>query len=698
MTLEKIARLRRMSLDELADRGRQATARWLERAGLSFPRNAPVGARSVDRFWRDASDRFFPGLANPRTTALLQRHAPEHCRAVVDAADKICTRRFDLLGYHDLDFGNPPDWHLDPVSGRRARLVRWSAIDPLDPAEVGDSKVIWELSRQQWGVALAQAYRLTGEVRYAETFVALVTDWCRANPRGRGINWASSLEVALRAIAWCWALLLFGPSAPLPPTVVAELLGLMWLSAVHVERYLSTYFSPNTHLTGEALGLVYAGIAFGDGCQAERWKSLGTRILVEQSRRQIHADGVYFEQATYYQRYTLDIDLHLSLLAPRNAIVLPPEFQERLQEMIDFLIALRRGDGTMPLVGDADGGCLVPLARRAPGDFRGVFGVAAAHYRRAEYAWAADGLTPEALWLAGPEAADVMARFEPRPPRTPASRLFSDGGFAVMRSGWEADAHHLVFEAGPLGCPVSGGHGHADLLGIECSVFGTPCIVDPGTGSYRTDSPWRNFFRSAAAHSTVVVDGVEPAEPAGPFAWRSRPRGRFLRWRSDGALDLAEAEHDAYTRLADPVRHRRKVLFVKPRLWIIVDDLLGVAEHHVEARFQFAPMALTIRADQWIHAVRADGRGLRVRAVSRLPLKSEIHEGDLDPICGWVSSDYGQRSPAPMLIYSTTARLPLRIVTMLVPLINAKVPGSSPVPEGRESDVPPPQTGRLHQR
>jgi hypothetical protein len=27
----------------------------------------------------------------------------------------------------------------------------------------------------------------------------------------------------------------------------------------HIESYLSTYFSPNTHLTGEALGLYYLG-------------------------------------------------------------------------------------------------------------------------------------------------------------------------------------------------------------------------------------------------------------------------------------------------------------------------------------------------------------------------------------------------------------------------------------------------------
>jgi heparinase II/III-like protein len=680
MTLTKLVRLRTMSVGELAGRGRQATARWLDRAGVAVPPEPPAEARSVERFWREAAAHFFPGPTNPDTARLVECYTPEHCRAVVGLADQISARRFDLLGYHDLDFGDPPDWRLDAVSGRRAPLTHWSRIDPLGTAAIGDSKVIWELSRHQWGITLAQAYRLTGDRRYPETFVSLVTDWYRANPRGHGINWASSLEVALRAIAWCWALQLFGPAAPLPEAFVAELLGVTWLSAWHVERYLSTYFSPNTHLTGEALGLVYAGVALGDAPRAERWRTLGTEILVDQSRRQIHADGVYFEQSTYYQRYTVDIYLHLSLLARRNAIAVPPALDDAIHRMLGFLLAVRRGDGSMPLVGDADGGGLVPFMRREPRDFRGVFGVAAAHYNRAEYAWAAGGLTPEALWLGGPEAVDVVTHLEPQPPPAPASRLFPDGGYAVMRSGWEPDAHTLVFDAGPLGCPASGAHGHADLLSVECSVFGAPCVVDPGTGSYAADDPWRNFFRSTAAHSTVVVDGVDQAEPTAPFRWRSRPRARLLRWRSDARLDLAEAEHDAYARLPDPVRHRRKVMFVKPRLWIVVDDLLGLAEHRIDVGFQFAPLALSIDPGQWVRALGPDGRGLRVRAVSRVPLKLEIHDGDLDPAAGWMSSHYGQRAPAPMVVYSTTAALPLRIVTMLVPVAS---PGSPPAAEGR---------------
>src|SRR5207247_1984020 len=108
-----------------------------------------------------------------------------------------------------------------------------------------------------------------------------------------------------------------------------------------------------------------------------------------------------------------------------------------------------------------------------------------------------------------------------------------------MRSGWGARAHHLVFDVGPLGCPINAGHGHADLLSIQCSVFGQPCLVDAGTYGYTAEPRWRDFFRGTAAHSTVVVDGCGQADPAGPFKWDTRPRARLHRWLSTDAFDLA---------------------------------------------------------------------------------------------------------------------------------------------------------------
>jgi heparinase II/III-like protein len=685
---------RRVSPAEVAGRARQALARGLERYGLAGRRRSrphavfaallpegevgemraraeggdPEGAARAlrDRFRQRGPLRFFPGASEP-DVARKAGEFPGHRDAVVSAADAAISGRFDLLGYAGLSFGDPVDWHLDPLSGRRAPLVHWSRIDVLDPSVVGDSKVTWELNRHQWLVGLGQAYRLTGDERYAGAAARAFEHWLRANPPGIGINWASSLEASLRIISWCWTLVLIRDSEVLSPARFEAALQAVWIHAAHVERHLSTYFSPNTHLTGEALGLFYAGVLFPELRPAARWRATGLRLLVAESRRQVHADGVHFELSTCYQRYMLETHLHLLVLARRNAVPVPAEVEEHARLMTDFLVAVRRPDGTVPQIGDGDGGDLMPLARRGPEDLRGVFATAAALWGRPDHAWAAGGPAPETLWMLGDAGQEAWRALQPSPPVLPASRLFPNAGYVVMRSGWDADSHQLVFDAGPMGCPLTAGHGHADLLSIQCAAFGETFLVDPGTGSYVNEDGWRSFFRGTAAHSTVTVDGEGQARPLGPFVWDRRPAARLLAWRIGGHVEFAEGEHDAYRRLLDPVRHRRRVLFVERRFWVVIDDLQGAAPHEVEVRFQFAPLPVAPEGEGWVRAL-GRRRGLLVRALAARPLSIRVGEGRAAPREGWFSGAYGRLEPAPMVVYAASGPLPLRIATLVVPL------------------------------
>jgi Heparinase II/III-like protein/Heparinase II/III N-terminus len=672
-----LRRLPQMNVAEVAGRTRQEVSKWWDRMAASSARrrragSAPDSERQLESFRVGVPGRFFAGAAEEGTPALLAERLPNLLREVIVRAEQALDGHFDLLGYRGLSFGDPVDWRFDPISRRRSPLVHWSCLDPLDSATGGDSKVVWELNRHQWLADLGQAYRMTGDERYGRALAAYVTGWLESNPVGVGINWASSLEVALRLMAWCWALVLFRRSPALTPELFARMSASVEEHAGHIEKYLSYYFSPNTHLTGEALGLFYAGTVFPELSGARRWRERGARILIEESRRQVRPDGVYFEQSTCYQRYTVEIALHFLILCARNGVSVPAVVGERLQGMLDFLLAVRFPRGEAPTIGDSDGGWLLPLARRAPGDLRGVFGAAAALFGRGDYAWAAGGVGPELLWLLGRAGLTAFESLRPAPPATGPSRLFADGGYAVMRDGWGEDGHHLVFDVGPLGCPSSGGHGHADLLSIQCAAFGEAFLVDPGTGSY-ADQAWRSFFRSSAAHSTVMVDGQSQAVPGGAFAWRQRPRARLNRWLSAESFDFADAEHDAYERLPDPVRHRRRVLFVKPRYWVLVDDLEGAAEHRVELRFQFGPVDVSLEPGSWARAT-AGQRSLLVRAFAGAPLQERCSQGRQDPMEGWISPDYGQRHPAPTIVYSITARLPLRIVTLLLPSADAGMP------------------------
>ena len=664
-----LRRLLRMDLPELVCRGRQETFKWVDRIRLSraTATRFDLSRERLSRFLDNCEKHFFEGAFDPHLAEALQSANADHCQAVLIAAHHASRGRFDLLGYRSLEFGDPLDWHLDPVSGRRAPFVHWSRLDPLDCTSVGDSKVIWELNRHQWLVHLAQAWRLTGDRRYAQTVVHSMLTWLRLNPPGIGINWASSLEVAFRLIAWCWALTLIRDSGALTPDVFLQLERAADAHASHVERYLSYYFSPNTHLTGEALGLFYAGVVFRDIKRAERWRSLASRILLQEIERQVLPDGVYFERSTCYQRYTADIYLHFLILASRSEIEVPVSVGKRLKSMLDVLVNLRQPDGSMPSIGDGDDGMVLPLSTASPDDYRATFSTAAVVFGDPVYAWAAGGLASDTLWLLGTRAAAIFQRLENKPPEPAVCRVFPVVGFVAMRSGWDEKAHALIFDAGPLGCHYSAGHGHADLLSIQCSAFGERYLVDAGTCCYTANREVRDFFRSTAAHSAVLVDGASQAEPAGPFSWRNRCTAHLLRWVIDETVAHADALNDAYQRLTDPVCHRRRVVFIRSRYWVVIDDLCGSQSHRVDLRFQFAPMQIRVTDDGWVRATRNGQRGLLLRAFASAPFEVSVREGLRDPMEGWVSSAYGRMEPAPALVYTATTQLPVRILTLLWP-------------------------------
>jgi hypothetical protein len=667
LALSRARRLAKMGLAEIGYRTRQQSAKWLDRLTLDgaqadaaevLRRHAPsFGDSLVHELGATIDARFFTGVSATSIDHIRRRF---HHQALIAEADDRLSLRFDLLGYKGLSFGYPIDWHVDPVHQRRAPLVHWSRINPLDAGAVGDSKIVWELSRQQWVVRLSQAYAITGDERYADAAIDAIEQWLYANPEGFGINWASSLEVAFRIIAWTWTIALLRTSDALSNAAAAPIVASIHTHATHVEKYLSQYYSPNTHLTGEALGLVYAGTIFPQFRESSRWQAVGAGTLSEEALRQISADGMYFEQSTCYQRYSCEIFLHFLLLASRADLAVSEDVTERLRRMVDALAALQRPGGSMPSIGDADGGQLLSLVPREPADYSGMFAVAAAYFERPEFARAAGSIAPEVMWLMGEEGGAAFERAYHTRPRPARSCIFVEGGYAVMRD--DRVDHQMIVDVGPLGAYA---HGHADLLSIQCDIFGEPCLVDPGTGGYTPEPEWRNYFRGTAAHSTICVNELGQADPDGPFGWHTRPTTRVRAWQSTSELDFVDADHDAWRDAG--IRHRRRVVYVKPAFWVVIDDLEGSGTATAELSWQFAPALVSLEPDGRADAVLASGARLWVLPLSTCELQAFVKMGDTQPIRGWISPDYGVRQAAPMLVHAGLAALPMRVITVLYP-------------------------------
>ena len=196
------SRLAAMDRRELLSRTRQELAKrydtLLSRVGFDFARGLVRSANVRP------GQFFFASKSVPAVLELIRQRLPQQAEHIVRQADKICRHQFDLLGYEDLEYGDPIDWHLDAVHLKRAPIKAFHQIRYLDFEEVGDCKVTWELNRHQHLVTLAKAYRLTEDRRYADEIFGQWRHWQAKNPYPFGINWVSSLEVAFRTLSWIW--------------------------------------------------------------------------------------------------------------------------------------------------------------------------------------------------------------------------------------------------------------------------------------------------------------------------------------------------------------------------------------------------------------------------------------------------------------------------------------------------------------
>ena len=488
----------------------------------------------------------------------------------------------------------------------------------MDVRRTGDHKVIWEPNRHQHLVLLAQAFCFTADPVYLAEIRAQLESWFVANPYNRGINWASALEVAFRALSWIWTYHLAGGQ------MIAEF-RMKWLRQLyqhgcHLEHNLSFYFSPNTHLLGEALALHALGVFFTGLPRAAHWEQLGARVMREQMERQVRADGSHFEQSTYYHMYATDMFLLHAILAKPDR-----EYMDKLEKMVEYLNAVMGPSRILPFLGDDDGGRLFhPYGDRSH-FARATMATASIVLDRQHWQWEAADLHEQAAWWLGGGVIDRSpgdAKWE--------SRLFSDARVATML----ASANQVIFNAGGFG-PWGAGHSHADALSIVVRSGDEEILIDPGTCTYVGEQKWRDWFRSTDAHNTVRIDGRDQATAAGPFRWANHPEVAILSWKTNAKRDAMEAEcrYRGFT-------HRRSVEFQKPDVVLIVDEIEGPpGEHDVEQLWHLG--------------------SLDARARLELPEGGELVES-------WRSSVFGEKHASPMVRVRRRCALPVRLEARIV--------------------------------
>jgi hypothetical protein len=491
------------------------------------------------------------------------------------------------------------DWHVDFNSGYRWDPKELYVDVRVAPAPGVDIKMPRELSRFQHVGALTSGPQEQGGTE----FLLQVLDWISANPYRRAVNWASTMDVALRAINWIWGLRLFERVLLSYPDSLMYVTRSLHEHGVHIEHNLEYYANcTGNHYLANIAGLLYIGAACPAFAESDRWLLFGLQELVSEMDRTVYPDGFAHEGSTHYHRLVTELFLSCAALAERipparrarlvavnrkahrvrpqlrrpadaglnmgiGGSLLPAEFYARLARMAELTAWLTKPNGLVPQFGDNDSGRAHKLLGSVTADVRDhahVMAVAGQLMNRRDLLEAGMTARAEAMLVSG-GLEGVVDTPTPTSLLGGSQMLFPDAGIAVLRRGpaW------LAVTCGPNGQAGQGGHNHNDKLSFEFNVHGLDFIVDGGCPVYTADLASRNRYRSTAAHSTIAVAGQEQDQ------WPEGMRGAFrlperssplLRLSGDGSI---HGEHQGFGRV-----HKRS--FVLTTLQLEIHDHLDL--------------------------------------------------------------------------------------------------------------------------
>jgi hypothetical protein len=616
-------------------KARQAAWRQIERAGGTAPLRQRARAWAKDwaddvAHWRQpmlgwlarpGGGRFWMGDEGPYS--LRDGCPPEDLRL----ADAAVSGVFDLLGSGPVLLGHEPAWRRDLYSGYEWPLEA-SAGYRLTRGGGSDIRTVWELSRGYHLLALARAYRASGEARYVEAFLRHVDSWIEQNPLGRGPHWASPMDVGIRAANWIVALHGFADDTAIPIAFWERMLENLYASGLYLERHLEWHpVYRGNHFVANGVGLVYLGSLFPDGADGWRWLREGAELLVDEMEYQVGDDGVSFEASIAYHRLVTELFAYGGELMRLNLPGgLPAAYEAKLRKMYGFIASYLPPSGEAPMLGDADDGRLHAVSARG---------------------W----LEPRRHALGLPE------RYWPGGKAGPSAH--PAGGFFVLRGG----DHHAVVRCGRVGIRGAGSHDHNDQLSLELVLGGARVLADSGTYAYTRDLAARHAYRSTAAHSVVQLGGEEQNPIRADRPWRvleDRARARCVGWAISEHEQRFVGEHRGYAhRPSGAVCRRAIALYPRTGVCEIVDEVLGTGRDELAWRLHFGRGTLRhLSSDGTLH------RYLFRTGERDVTVDVELPDGLYPRVAASRESErYGKEHLRPLLVAEGAAALPLRIET-----------------------------------
>jgi len=425
----------------------------------------------------------------------------------------------------------------------------------------------------------------------------LIQKWIDENPVGFCNGW-EPYPSSLRIVNWIkWSLL--------GGDVKKD-----WHNSLAVQiRYLSQnleYHLLGNHLFANAKALIFAGLYFQGG-EADDWYKVGVNILNRELPEQVLDDGGNFELSPMYHAIFLEDLLDIINLHRTYEKQLPNGILDRVPLMLDWLNTMSHPDGDIAFFNDSALGIapsfvdLTSYAKRLGVDYKDQGFDGYTHLKESGYI------------------------------------RFNSQNLVVI-----AD----IAQIGPSYMP---GHGHADALSFEASLFGKRVIVNSGISTYETGSD-RNVQRGTLSHSTISINDTNSSEVWGGFRVARRAKiFNIKNTKSDGLTGFS-ACHDGYIRIKGRSTHCREWI-ASNNLLEIVDTVSGSGKHKISSVLPLHPEVVVSDVKSNFAQLEVDGKKVEV---------SFEGEGSLVVKESLYHPEFGISMNNKQLIYSYNGVLPFK--------------------------------------
>ena len=535
---------------------------------------------------------------------------PAECSHILRVADQVCGNSFLFDLKQDLE----RTW--EPVEFPEGR-IDWGYM-PGD-----DKEFIFQFNRHRFFICLGQAYQMTGDEKYARKFVDLLMDWIGTQtltPQTEHTTWRI-LEAGFRGEFWIKAIWYFKDSQALTDQVVDTFYQCLVQHAEYIIRMHSPYRYISNWGVIENHGLFEIGIAMPDEVLRKRYVDTALFHLETEARIQVMGDGVQWEQSPSYHNEVLHCYEDVLVLAQRNNIHVPECIWSAVRKMAYASLAWKKPDHRQFLMGDSD-----------DVDIRDTISAAAWLFQDSVLkSGAAPCLEYDTAWDLGIRAVEEYRDMETAMPKFQSVAL-EDSGNYYLRDGWGEDGNLLHFHCGTMGA----GHGHSDQLHVDLVIGGEDVLTDAGRFTY-VPGPDRFAFKDPTAHNTITVDNrfFTVCRDSWECSKLCAPVKRQYRFTEQ--YELVQGAHLGYMDREDGVAVNRRIIHIKPDIYIIVDEMYTGGCHEYRQFWHFSEKGqVTLRAMEKREPGQAAGDpvetgagmgaedGMRAEAGARPSLEAEF--------------------------------------------------------------------------